>query len=193
MSKISATAAAAVLLAGFMLLAAGAYLPAAEKTGTDPGYNIRLNATEIELVFPDGSVFYVPRNLKGKSLKGVHASGGMAQELLDQALSQLGLNQKTSLPKAFSLSQNSPNPFNPSTTISYTIPEGFAKLPVKLNVYNIRGQLVRTLVDQTQGAGAYSVNWDGSDSHGRRVSSGVYFYRLVAGDFVSTRKMVVLK
>jgi flagellar hook assembly protein FlgD len=117
----------------------------------------------------------------------------MAQELLDQAYKQLGLKKSAVLPKAFSLSQNYPNPFNPSTTINYDVPEEEGQIQVTLSVYNIRGQLVKTLVDVSQGPGSYNVNWDGTDREGRKISSGVFFYRLVAGNYVSTRKMVVLK
>ena len=96
------------------------------------------------------------------------------------------------LPKAFSLSQNIPNPFNPSTTISYTVTEGVA-VKVALKVYNIRGSLVRTLVDEMREPGKYTMFWDGTDDYGRQLSSGVYLYRMQAGDFTQTRKMVLLK
>ena len=103
------------------------------------------------------------------------------------------VNALKALPKAFSLSQNVPNPFNPSTSISYTIPETSGGVRVVLAVYNVRGQKVITLVDELKEAGSYTVNWDGRDSSGRRVSSGVYFYRIKAGDYSSVRKMVILK
>jgi hypothetical protein len=97
-----------------------------------------------------------------------------------------------SLPRAFSLAQNSPNPFNPLTTISYTVPDG-ESAQVRLEVFDISGRLVTTLVDQFKSAGTYSVFWNGSSSSGAQVSSGVYFYRMTAGGFSSTRKMVLLK
>ena len=99
---------------------------------------------------------------------------------------------KASLPRAFSLAQNFPNPFNPSTTITYTIPEG-GPVWVSLNVFNTRGSLVRRLIDKLQALGTYTVAWDGTDSSGHKVASGVYFYRMQAGEFVQTRKMVLLK
>jgi hypothetical protein len=98
-----------------------------------------------------------------------------------------------SLPRAFSLSQNVPNPFNPSTTISYSVPEEKGMVRVSLKVYNLRGQLVRTLVDEVQEAGGYNVFWDGRNDTGRQVASGIYMYRMQAGEFVQTRKMVLLK
>jgi hypothetical protein len=180
------------VLALAVLLIVGSNLTAAEKLKAD-GYDVRLSASNIELVFPDGSVLTTPLNFDGKDIDMLSATDGMARELLDEAYRQLGLEKSATLPKAFALSQNSPNPFNPSTTISYSIPDNSQELAVKLSVYNIRGQLVITLVDDSQGPGTYNINWDGTDSLGRQVSSGVYFYRLVAGDFVSTRKMVVLK
>lgn len=103
------------------------------------------------------------------------------------------VNAAKALPKVFSLSQNSPNPFNPSTTISYEIPESSGAAKVVVAVYNIRGQKVITLVDELKEAGQYSVNWNGRNENGRRVSSGVYFYRMSAGDFTAVRKMVIVK
>ena len=92
------------------------------------------------------------------------------------------------------MSQNSPNPFNPSTTISFSIPEEIGgAVKVRLAVYNIRGQKVVTLVDELKESGQYSVNWNGRDSSGKRVSSGVFFYRINAGDFTAVRKMVIIK
>jgi hypothetical protein len=99
---------------------------------------------------------------------------------------------RIALPKAYSLSQNSPNPFNPSTTIKYQVPEGEAAR-VQIVVYNIRGQKVVTLVDELKESGDYSVNWNGQSSSGQRVSSGVYFYRMSAGEFSAMRKMVIVK
>ncbi|KPJ58770.1 MAG: hypothetical protein AMJ46_13650 [Latescibacteria bacterium DG_63] len=99
---------------------------------------------------------------------------------------------KVALPKAFALSQNFPNPFNPQTTIAFDIPEG-KEVNVRLNVYNMRGQLVRTLVNEFKSEGSYQIQWDGTDNYGRRVSSGVYFYRITTGEFSQTRKMVILK
>ena len=97
------------------------------------------------------------------------------------------------LPKAYSLSQNAPNPFNPSTSIQYTIPVSTEAVKVRLTIYNVRGHLVKTLIEAEQQAGNYSVNWDGRNMKGQMVSSGVYFYRIKAGKFSQVRKMIVLK
>ncbi|MEA1996999.1 MAG: T9SS type A sorting domain-containing protein, partial [Gemmatimonadota bacterium] len=99
-----------------------------------------------------------------------------------------------SLPKAYALSQNFPNPFNPSTTISFAVPEAAGPTTVRLDVFNLRGQLVATLVNSSSmEPGEYRVQWEGVDSHGKAVSSGVYFYRLRTPSFNATRKMVILK
>jgi len=115
------------------------------------------------------------------------------EEKAGLALALYGHSGKASLPKAFALAQNSPNPFNPSTTISYSVPEGRSQVRVSLEIYDLRGRRVRSLVDEARDAGVYTVFWDGLDEQGGRVSSGVYFYRMRAGDFVQTRKMVLLK
>jgi hypothetical protein len=97
------------------------------------------------------------------------------------------------IPKTFSLSQNYPNPFNPSTTIQYDIPKVSGTIPVKINAYDIRGRLIRKLVDQEKEPGRYQVHWDGGDEYRQQVSSGIYLYRIDAGEFVSTRKMVLVR
>jgi hypothetical protein len=89
----------------------------------------------------------------------------------------------------FELRQNHPNPFNPTTTIEYSIAR---RGHVSLKVYNVAGQLVRTLVDEVQSPEQVKpVAWDGTNNAGRRVSSGVYFYRLTTKGFTQTRKMVI--
>jgi hypothetical protein len=93
-------------------------------------------------------------------------------------------------PSTFVLWQNFPNPFNPRTVIAYRLPHRTA---VRLNVYNIAGQRVETLVREWQAAGRHQVVWDGTDEKGRALSSGIYFYRLQAGAFLQTRRLVLLK
>jgi FlgD Ig-like domain len=88
------------------------------------------------------------------------------------------------------LGQNQPNPFNPTTTIQFVLP---SRGPVRLAVYSAAGQLVRTLVDDVRAPGQHDVVWDGRDDHGAVVGSGVYFYRLTAGKWAETKKMVLLK
>ncbi|MFQ6032538.1 MAG: T9SS type A sorting domain-containing protein [Candidatus Zixiibacteriota bacterium] len=90
----------------------------------------------------------------------------------------------------FELSQNYPNPFNPETHISFSLPK---RKEVSLEVYNVYGQKVRTLLNTTLPVGWYKVTWDGKDDEGISVASGVYFYRLLAGDKMYTKKMILMK
>ena len=94
-------------------------------------------------------------------------------------------------PEAFALANNYPNPFNPATTIKYALPQA---ADVELTVYNVVGQVVRTLVAEHQSAGRYAVEWDAANDSGHSLSSGMYFYRLEAGgEFLETKKMLLLK
>ncbi|KAA3606483.1 MAG: T9SS C-terminal target domain-containing protein [Calditrichaeota bacterium] len=88
------------------------------------------------------------------------------------------------------LAQNFPNPFNPSTTINFQIKKDQR---VKLQVYNLNGQLVKELLNDKKNKGSYSVKWNGTDSFGNQVSSGTYFYKILAGTFTQTNKMILLK
>jgi hypothetical protein len=94
------------------------------------------------------------------------------------------------IPVTYALEQNYPNPFNPTTTITYQLPE---QRDVTLTVYNILGQVVKSLVQNVQAAGIYAIRWDGTNDHGTGVSSGMYIYRLKAGNFVQSRKMMMLR
>jgi flagellar hook assembly protein FlgD len=94
------------------------------------------------------------------------------------------------LPYRFELAQNYPNPFNPVTTIEYSIP---TRSEVTIEVFNVLGQKVRTLVNETKSAGTYRVEWNGVDDAGGPVSTGVYLYRFSAGDIVQTKKMRLIK
>jgi hypothetical protein len=94
-------------------------------------------------------------------------------------------NPTPETPREFAMGQNYPNPFNPTTVIRYDLP---VDAHVELKVYNMLGQEVASLVDETQSAGFKSVEWDGS-----RMGSGVYYYRVTAGSFSSVRKMILIK
>ena len=93
-------------------------------------------------------------------------------------------------PNEFGLSQNYPNPFNPNTTIEYNLP---TQSKVVLQVFNLLGQEVSTLVNGRVGAGRHTVSWDGRDRFGKLVASGVYIYRLRAGSFTQSRRFMFLK
>jgi len=94
------------------------------------------------------------------------------------------------VPPRFALYPNVPNPFNPSTMIQYDLPEA---VEIKLEIFDILGRLVRTLINQHQPAGHYSVVWDGRDERGAGVASGMFFYQLSAGKFVQSRRMLLLR
>ena len=112
-----------------------------------------------------------------------------------EAVDNFGRPVKTTLvhkaiPAAFALHPNYPNPFNPSTNFSIALP---VDSKVSLKVYNVAGQLVRTVVNETMPAGYHTVTWDGTNSTGDKVASGVYFYKRDAGKFSKTMKMVMTK
>lgn len=102
----------------------------------------------------------------------------------------LGLPDGNAIPTSYALDQNFPNPFNPTTTISYSLPEAGE---VEVSVFNVLGQKVQILAEGHQEAGTYEVTWDGKDTNGEQVASGVYFYRSQVNDYSKTRKMVLLK
>ncbi|MCH7733001.1 MAG: T9SS type A sorting domain-containing protein, partial [Candidatus Marinimicrobia bacterium] len=97
---------------------------------------------------------------------------------------------ETNSPYTYSLLQNYPNPFNPETTIQYSLA---ASGRVVIHIYNILGRKVRTLVDDVQEEGFHKVQWDGKDNFGRNIASGIYLYRIRSGDFVYTRKLLLLR
>lgn len=114
---------------------------------------------------------------------------------VDSAVSKFSIiadveDDDNGLPSDFELAQNYPNPFNPSTTIEFSIP---TSSHVRLTVFNSRGQIVEVLANEIMAAGQHAVMWDGTGSGSGKVSSGVYFYRVEAGDYVDSRKMVLTK
>ena len=94
------------------------------------------------------------------------------------------------IPAELSLQQNYPNPFNPTTTISYSLPEAGK---IRLDIYNLKGQLLTTIVNADQEAGKHSVTWNGTDTKGQSVASGVYFYRLSSPHKTLTKRMLLMK
>jgi hypothetical protein len=110
----------------------------------------------------------------------VAIDGGYAMGTFTEAL----------IPEVFALHQNYPNPFNPITTLRYDLPENSY---VNVTIYNMRGRQVKSLINQTQDAGYKSIIWNATNNYGEPVSAGVYLYQVHAGEFVQTRKMVLLK
>ena len=88
------------------------------------------------------------------------------------------------------LNQNYPNPFNPETSISFDIKEAGK---VSLDIYNVKGQKVKTLLNDHREAGTHNIVWNGTDDNNRSVSSGIYFYKMKNGKFSSTKKMILMK
>jgi hypothetical protein len=143
-------------------------------------------------------LIYIPVSLKGEEegvlrLSQVTLADRAARSVevvLSGELSQ-AVSRELSLPKAFALSANRPNPFNPATEIGYEVP---AQAHVMLTVYNLLGQEVVRLVDGVKQAGRYSVRWDGRNGQGQTVSSGVYLYRMTSSTgFSETKRMTLLK
>ncbi|MCH2650946.1 MAG: T9SS type A sorting domain-containing protein, partial [Candidatus Marinimicrobia bacterium] len=94
------------------------------------------------------------------------------------------------LPTEYSLGNNYPNPFNPITKFTYSIPED---VRVRITVYDIQGRAVKTLVDSDQSAGYKSIQWNATNNAGAPVSAGLYFYRIQSSNFSQTKKMIFLK
>jgi WD40 repeat protein len=135
-------------------------------------------------------VSFVHDAADGNALFTFSGGGGTPPEIAQISFNEGAIPAELNAPVPFSLSQNSPNPFNPSTTLRFGLPESGH---VRLAVYDVTGALVRTLVDETFLSGSHSVVWDGRDANGREVASGVYVYRLTAKQGVVTRRMVLLR
>ena len=121
--------------------------------------------------------------------------GGMSEWFIDNITTYgcVGIETEISLgnlPEAYKLEQNYPNPFNPNTTIRFETP---ITTNVSLNIYNIKGQLVRRLFNETLNAGRHTIHWDGKDNNEKELSSGIYLYRLEAEDYNITNSMLLLK
>jgi hypothetical protein len=132
-------------------------------------------------IYSDGENIYV-----GTSKQGFYILEFSPTGIVD------GGGHEEEIPRGFALNQNYPNPFNPTTTIDYEIPGG-REVRVSLSIYDLRGRLVRRLEEGMERPGRHSVLWDGRDSFGVPVPSGVYLYRLEAGDHTFTRKMTLLR
>ena len=107
-----------------------------------------------------------------------------------QMSTDIGDGDFSTLPENYVLEQNYPNPFNPSTTVKYSVP---TRSQVTIEIFNVLGQRIKTLVDKTQSAGEYEVDWDGTNDYGSLQATGVYFYRLRAGEVAKSKKMLLLK
>jgi hypothetical protein len=128
----------------------------------------------------------------------VNVTDGIEEVMSDNGALTLGVNASAAvlsingelLPDVFALHQNYPNPFNPVTTLRYDLPENGL---VNITIYDMLGRQVKTLMDQTQDAGYRSVIWNATNDYGKPVSAGIYLYQIQAGEYISTKKMVLLK
>ncbi|MFZ0388989.1 MAG: Omp28-related outer membrane protein, partial [Calditrichia bacterium] len=168
---------------------------------------------QIQPYDPDGIAFMKYYN--GPKLAGIRSDAGFFKtvymatgiEQIDDAATRdslmartlrwfdvvVGIEDDPQLkPADFALAQNYPNPFNPSTTIRYTLSSGLPQ-QTSLTVFNALGQVVRTLVNQKQASGAYTVSWDGRDNSGAPAASGIYYYRLRSGGNVQVQKMILMR
>jgi len=145
---------------------------------------------------PDQVTFYFSlANLPGTSMDPelLNVVCGFPDETNPVAVSTtaVGIDEDGTIPDQFALHQNYPNPFNPSTQISFDIPQGGEN--VMLNVYNILGQNVSTLVNGVMTPGRYTMEWNATDEIGNPVASGIYFYELRSPSFTARKKMLLIR
>ena len=112
------------------------------------------------------------------------------EEVVETVETAVETSDQASVPQAFSLAQNAPNPFNSNTVIRFALPQ---PSQVELTIYNLLGQPVAVLVQGPSAAGTFSVRWDGRDQARQAVTSGVYLYQLRAGDYTEVRKLLLLR
>jgi parallel beta-helix repeat protein len=148
-----------------------------------------------DIMNKDGNILNINLHVLDK-LKGTHNEALTVSKFLanetdltkDVTSDQISLVGK---PDKFTLEQNYPNPFNPTTTIRYSIPDD--NVSVRIVVYDIKGREITTLVNSKQSAGSYSVVWNATNKFGEKVSSGIYFYRIMTNKFSATKKMMLIK
>ncbi len=123
-------------------------------------------------------LIFITVNLFATESEAVSTVGTLSSTATD-------VKDNNNLPAEYKLEQNHPNPFNPTTTISYALPEGGN---VIIKIYDINGNEIKTLINKAQNAGYYNVTFDASN-----LSSGLYFYSIISGNFIATKKMMLLK
>jgi hypothetical protein len=152
------------------------------------------NYTNTPIEVGDSAIFRLPIQLTNNNVDSINVLVSTGTNNVVSLLASKQEDVRSSIPRDWMLYQNYPNPFNPSTTIDFDVPEITGKIPrVAVQIFNILGQKVRTIERGIHDAGRYSVTWNGASDNGARVASGVYFYRLLAGDYATTKKMVMLK
>jgi hypothetical protein len=175
--KVGVSTLPSIIPQGFQYVSPGDYVEApvnwAEYVYDLSTYNNQNVWIGIRCVSNDAFVFYVDD-------VSVHSDGGYVVD-----------NDDPGVPAAVTeLQGNFPNPFNPETTIRYSVKDAS---PVNIGIYNVKGQLVKTLVNEEKASGNHGIVWDGRDNNNHAVSSGVYFYKMTAGKYSSTKKMIMMK
>jgi hypothetical protein len=164
-------------------------------------YDTTLTANEMKIDYQ--SVFdeiYAAQSMLAAMEWDVSVSDGIEEVLAENGPLTVGINASDAvlslsrdeelLPEKFALHQNYPNPFNPITTLRYDLPENSI---VRITIYNVQGREIKVLVNQYQEAGYKSVRWNATNNYGKPISAGMYFYKIRAGEFTQTRKMLLLK
>ncbi len=157
------------------------------KASDDTVWNEQLSSTNLDL-----NSIYFTDNLNGV----VVGDSGLVLTTSDGGMTGINnhINTADEIVSDYKLFQNFPNPFNPSTKIKYSIPVGAQpNVNVQIKVYDILGNEVITLVNEYKSAGYYQINWNGKNNTGDKVTSGIYIYRIVAGNFIQSKKMILLK
>ncbi len=122
--------------------------------------------------------------------RGAGVNASQITSMIDNLLTASSIDDETSVPATPDLYQNYPNPFNPTTTIGFEITE---TQKVILQIFNIEGRLIKTLVDNQLFAGRHEFSWNGLDNQARAVASGVYYYVVKSGDYQSAKRMVLMR
>jgi immune inhibitor A len=160
--------------------------------GWDPYPGIRGATAFYELTDPSSNSYL--NGPSGVSIFNISASGETMHADISATLvtaeDTSGSGSSDGLPQTIALSQNYPNPFNPSTTITYTLSR---ESDITLSIFDITGRRVITLVDGTVSEGQHTAQWEGTDSYGKPVASGIYFYRVESGEQTQVKKMMLIK
>ncbi len=133
--------------------------------------------TRMESAYPDDELTFLAHILVGENKEEFSRKSGLKDQTIKTIIE-------------FRLNQAFPNPFNPSTTISFDLPE---EVSVRIDIFDVSGRRIRTLLNEPKSAGTHQVVWNGQDDHGNSVASGLYVYRIQAGDFVQSKKMLFMK
>ena len=144
----------------------------------------------VNVVVPDPGVGQVAKSISVRLHPLGRFAGTVYMDVLEVIKADPTGVENEFIPVTHNLFQNYPNPFNPSTIISYSLPNVSF---VSLKIYDILGREVRTLVNSEQNIGIHNIQWNGDNNYGNKVSSGIYLYKIEAGDFIMTKKMLLLK